>query len=76
MKKVWVSLKGSRLCDILKDQQRRSEVLSWTIGARIGSLESDGEASLLVEVYSHSLHLIQYRVIRVVCKLCTSVHHF
>ena len=60
MKKVWVSLKGSRLCDILEDQQQRSEVLSWTIGARIcarlGSLESEGEASLLVEVITHSLH--------------------
>ena len=52
-------LEDSRLCDILKDQQQRSEVLSWTIGARIcarlGSLESEGEASLLVEVITHSL---------------------
>ena len=75
MKKDWVSFLGSRLCDILRDQQRRSEGLGWTIVARIfareGSLESVGEASFVVEVYSHSLLLIQYSVIRVDCKLCT-----
>ena len=71
---------GFKIVDILKDQQRRSEGLGWTIVARIfargGSLESESEASFVVEVYSHSLLLIQYSVIRVDCKLCTCVHHF
>ena len=63
----------------LEGSTTRREGLSWTIEcglARVGSLESEGEASLCVEVYSHSLLLIRYRVIRFNCKLCTCVHHF
>ena len=40
----------------LEGSTTRSERLSWTIEcglARVGSLESEGEASLCVEVYSH-----------------------
>ena len=66
-------------CANLEGSTTRSEGLSWTIEcglARVGSLESESEASLCVEVYLHSLLLIRYRVIRFNCKLCTCVHHF
>ena len=66
-------------CADLGGSTTRSEGLSWTIECglvRVGSLESDGEASLCVEVYSHSLLLIRYRVISVNCKLCTCCSSF
>ena len=48
---------------------------SWRFDNKERRTQMD-EVSLCVEVYSHILLLIRYRVIRFNCKLCTCVHHF